>query len=438
VNILPADAGQEKGDSERQTGDCGAKGEGVESPSTPRLAFEEKTVGLTVFQALDKAIDAGGTSLAGKDIAGTGRPATALLDEMCSSGFLEKTAGRSPKYAVTAKGREAWEREVPEDRRRQVQELQRQQQRKTLVEFLAFVEKKEGKPLTRTELPRFPEPLRQQACDEKFVEPGTKAKSYLLLPAGVETLLAEQPVEEQLQRLRQLHRQVVTQWRTAQQRLAQELAGASGQALQAAGEQLAERGAAACRAFETALADLSGLAGVAEAARQVRAEVDAASQQARQAVEMETARLADLEARLRQEAGQQREQLGAFERLVEERLAEVARRLEAPRSAASNSPSPQPNGPPSAPAVWEAARAAHEKLRQETLPIGGIVKVPDLTEAVLRAVPGLLPASFHEMLRGWQQEDKLTLQLCNDPRLEPKAAEGIQSPRGLLFYVQMR
>jgi hypothetical protein len=86
------------------------------------------------------------------------------------------------------------------------------------------------------------------------------------------------------------------------------------------------------------------------------------------------------------------------------------------------------NGPPPADSVWPVARAAHEWLRQENLRIGGVVKVPELTDTVLRSAAGLTATAFHDMLRGWQQEGRLTLQLCNDPRLEPRASEGIQSP----------
>jgi DNA-binding MarR family transcriptional regulator len=395
-------------------------------------------MGLTVFQVLDKAIEAGGTNLAGKDIAGTAKAAASLLDEMSSSGLLDKSAGRSPKYTVTPKGREAWEREAPEDRRRQVERQEKERRRQAMADFLAAVEKKQGKALTRTELPRFPVSVRQEACDRKLVEPGAKENSYRLLPAGEEMLLAGRPVEEQLQTLRHLHQKLAAQWRAAQQRLGHDLQEAGSQALQSAGDQLAERGTAACRAFDAALAELGGLGVVAEAARQLRAEVESASQQAQQAVEAEKARLADLESRLKQEATQQRDELGSFERRVEERLAEVARSLEAAKQGGPEPLPAQRNGPPSDAAAWEAARAAHERLRQESLRIGGIVKVPDLSDAVTRAIPELTPAAFHDLLRKWQQDDKLTLQLCNDPRLEPRAAEGIQSPRGLLFYVQMR
>jgi hypothetical protein len=394
-------------------------------------------VGLTVFQALDRAIEAGGAALAGKVIVGTGKGATGLLDEMCSSGLLEKTAARTPKFTVTPGGWEAWEREAAEDRRRQIEQREQERQRQALAEFLTLVQKKQGKALTKTELPRFPAPVRQEACDRRLVVGGAKENTYLLLAAGEEVLLADQPVGGQLERLRQLHREMADRWRAVHRRVRQELDGSGGRALQTAVEQLAGRGTEAIRAFDSALAGLGGLAGLADAVHQVRAEVEAASRQAHQAVVAENERLVGVEARLRQEAGRQQEELETFERRTEARLADITRRLESAPGPSMTTPTPERNGP-SPDAVWEAVRAAHEKLRQENLRIGGIVKVPELTDTVLHSVGNLTPAAFHEMLKGWQQEGRLTLQLCNDPRLEPRASEGVQSLRGLLFYVHMR
>jgi hypothetical protein len=395
-------------------------------------------MGLTVFQVLDKAMEVGGTDLAGKDLVGSAKGANPVLAEMCISGLLEKTAAKSPKYTLTPKGREAWEQEASEDRRRQVKRHDQERRQQAVAQFLSVVEKKQGKALTRAELSRLPITIRQEACDHKLIEPGEKASSFRLLPAGEELLLAQRPIGDQLQRLRQQHQQMVAQWRAIQKTLGQELERAGSQKLETAGEYLAERGAAACQAFDATLADLGGLATVAEAARQLRAEVEEATRQARQVVEAEQTRLADLESRLRRESGQQREQLEAFERQLEMRLVDVARRLGEARPGVSDSRSPQPDGQPSEAALWEATRSAYERLRQETLRIGGIVKVPELTDAVMRVGNGLVPAAFHNLLQKWQQEDRLTLQLCNDPRLEPRSAEGISSPRGLLFYVQMR
>ena len=77
---------------------CGAA-PGIESaapvPLSTTADFRETTVGPTVFQALDRAIEAGGSNLAAKDIVGTGKGPSAVLDEMCSSGLLEKAAGRA-------------------------------------------------------------------------------------------------------------------------------------------------------------------------------------------------------------------------------------------------------------------------------------------------------------------------------------------------------
>jgi hypothetical protein len=93
---------------------------------------------------------------------------------------------------------------------------------------------------------------------------------------------------------------------------------------------------------------------------------------------------------------------------------------------------------PAAPEVFDAMKQAWNELHQETLRIGGIVKVPDLVDRIQAAVPGITAGQIHQQLLRWQKEDKLTVQTVNDPRLEPRRAEMIQSPRGLLGYVQLR
>jgi hypothetical protein len=382
-------------------------------------------MGLTVFEVLDEAIEAGGANLAGKDIAAKGKSAdSTLLNDMCSSGLLEKTT-KGSKYTVTIKGREAWEKEATEDRVRQIREEDQWRQRQALVQFLACVAKKQEKALTKTEAGHFPDSLRQQASDQKLVEPGTTKGSYRLLSVG-KNMLRTFPAEEQLKQLRQQHQQTVALWQARQQWLSQELAEMGSRGLQVAVDQVAVRSRTAFQTFEAILTELGGIHSLLIAGQQVRAEFQA-----------EKARIENLETRLRQEAQQHSEQLEALDRRVAERLDDLARRMEADRATVVEKPLPHEIGLAEA-TVWEFTRRAHEHLRQETIRIGGIVKVPELTDAVSRDVPGLTPAAFHDLLRKWQQEDKLTLQLCNDPRLEPRANAGIQSPRGLLFYVQMR
>jgi hypothetical protein len=84
--------------------------------------------------------------------------------------------------------------------------------------------------------------------------------------------------------------------------------------------------------------------------------------------------------------------------------------------------------------VWENTRRAYRELHRA----GHLVKIPELNDAVTRESPGLLRQHFYDLLNKWARDDRLVLQLCNDPRVEPRAHEGIESPRGLLFYVQLR
>jgi hypothetical protein len=396
----------------------------------------------TAFQALDKAIEAGGSNLGSKTLAGSGKAASEILNELCASGFLSKAGGKTAKYSVTPEGRAVWEKEAPPERLRQQQERDREQQKKSLVELISLVQQKQGKTFSKTETTRFSASLRQDACDRKLVELGAKANSYRLMPAGEELLQSDQPLDRQLQRLRQLQQQTVAQWRAAQQRLHQALESMGSpvsQSVQAAADELTGRANQVFQQFDHALVELGAFPVLLTAARQLRQEAEMACQEAVQRLESEKNRLAELEARLNQSAEQQREQLAEFERRLRERLDDLAARLAAGGKSDSE-PTKQPDGSvvPSDDAVWEATWRAGESLRQATLRIGGIIKIPELTDGVRKVFPDLGVAAFHDLLQRWQQEDRLTLQLCNDPRLEPRAAEGIPSSRGLLFYVQIR
>jgi DNA-binding PadR family transcriptional regulator len=207
-------------------------------------------VGLTLLQLLDRAIDAGGRNLTGKAVAGTGKEANPLLNEACSTGFLEKTGGKPPKYNLTPQGRATWEQQASPERRQQVRALEQERQRRNLVDFLEVVKKKPGKARTKTELACYPDTLRQDASERKLVEPGPKTNCYRLLPAGEELLQAEQPIEQHLERLRQSQKELAAQWRDAQQRVQHELQRLGGPAVQAAAADLANRGQQACVTFD--------------------------------------------------------------------------------------------------------------------------------------------------------------------------------------------
>ena len=44
---------------------------------------------------------------------------------------------------------------------------------------------------------------------------------------------------------------------------------------------------------------------------------------------------------------------------------------------------------------------------------------------------------YHAALLAWKDQDRLTLQVCSNRHAEARAAEGIEGPKGLLFYVAM-
>lgn len=124
---------------------------------------------------------------------------------------------------------------------------------------------------------------------------------------------------------------------------------------------------------------------------------------------------------------------------VLEMIAQTVKRIDAAKAngsaEATRPPSPTRETPEAD--TWKTTRTAFEELKRAAIRSGGLVKVPELTDAVRSSHPELTPARFHDLLLKWRGEDRLSLQVCSEKWLEPRGDEGIQSKHGLLFYVQM-
>jgi hypothetical protein len=95
------------------------------------------------------------------------------------------------------------------------------------------------------------------------------------------------------------------------------------------------------------------------------------------------------------------------------------------------------------PANWKAFREAYQAQHDATARYGGIVKVPELVDAMKAA--GLTPEEAKATLLQWQDRGLLTLQKLNMRFTEPRADEGIDVPSseggerlgGNLFYARL-
>jgi len=86
--------------------------------------------------------------------------------------------------------------------------------------------------------------------------------------------------------------------------------------------------------------------------------------------------------------------------------------------------------------VYDAAKAAYDRMEQEFGATSVVPKVSRLVDIVKEKMPGITTEQVHRLLEKWQDEDRLTLQLVNDPHHDPDAArDAIRSPRGLLGYI---
>lgn len=82
----------------------------------------------------------------------------------------------------------------------------------------------------------------------------------------------------------------------------------------------------------------------------------------------------------------------------------------------------------------DALAGAYRAIAEEpaNARLGGIVRVPELFDALRQSHPGLTREQFHAELARLQGEGLLTLQVVNDPHLEPRAAEMPRDAQGAL------
>jgi DNA-binding PadR family transcriptional regulator len=162
------------------------------------------------------------------------------------------------------------------------------------------------------------------------------------------------------------------------------------------------------------------------------------SQQAKlKAVEHELAAARE-EFALKLEAERQKlhsQELSILEKLesVEKQFAAASKPVAAQPAAASLFEA----APVAAKDPWQVTKAEYKTLHDKVKTLGLEVIIPELTDQVLGQLPSLSVKEFHALLRSWQVDRRLVLKICNDPYLEPRKNEGIETSEGLLFYVQL-
>jgi len=367
------------------------------------------------LQILDRAMRGGGENLT-KSVAGKGAEAAARLEALSAEGYFEK---KKTKYALTEKGRRACEKG------------QRLLRNEALVEFLAAVEKKQGKAFTAKELSKYPDDVRNEAVAKTLVEDNEKPNTFKLMSAGKATLLAREPLEKQVAALRELQQQASELWDAGLKRVEQELKGLDRDGTGGIAASLRERVRQARSEYESAIEELRVFDVLAGASQRLQEQITQASQEALREVQTREEQVRGIAAELRSQADTYRQQLDAHIAALKERLRQAAsERIEA-RADSSIPPTPSEEQ------LLEATGEAYDRLHKANLRLGGIVKIPELYDEIRQRVPGLDLTKFHDRLLKWRDEDRLVLQVCNNPDAEPRAKEGIETSKGLLFYVRM-
>jgi hypothetical protein len=399
-----------------------------------------------LLESLDRGIEQGGVAVAAKALAPGGKPGKALLEELKEKGYLKSEDGK--KFEVTEAGWEAWLAHARPERR---DRLRAAALGKLLEAVKASAGKKKLKP---KDLAACPERWRNEAFERKFLQE-VKPDVYQLLPAGEDFLESLLPVSEQLERrqaqyrteleaLQEESRKVserVTSLREKLlpecERLQRELGDAAAGLKQELMRAVEEQQHSAREATET----LRGAATLALLAQQIRARAEEVASAALEKVE---GRLRELREpmedaeRLKSDVAAMQSALSNHVLQTETELARLSREVASrPSESTETGNGTVPSGPSEA-AVLAALRKAHEEIDASNPALGGTVRIPDLYDRLQDE--GVIDdlETFHRLLMKWEGEDQLRLRVYDDPHGEPRRAEGIESGRGLLFYVRLK
>lgn len=346
----------------------------------------------------------------------SGKAAQQVLSPLLERGWIEK---RAKKYAVTDEGKACWERETTSEEKAQIFA-------DAIAAFVQIVEAKHGKKLTKADLSKQSPEVQQRATNEGHVLPGAKAGFFLLTSKGMQFLLSRLPADELLLRIQESLKEMSGLWSAANDRV-QEDYRKIGIQIEDYRVEAKERMAELRAGLSTEFQELGQLAGGSRLIEQTLQRV----------AEIGDSRLQKCKT-LHSKTEFAREELAEQRLEVDEKLEEMKKTLDARLGDAPVAPSV--NSASAIPAEEDISTAtmdAYHEIHRRNKRTGGIVNVPELYDEVRRTQPTLPRKRFDALLLKWQRTDEVVLQVCNDPHYEPRIEEGIDSPRGRLFYVQL-
>lgn len=360
--------------------------------------------------ALQRSLLAGGVQLTPAQVAGDlkGKEQKALIARLVEAGYVELTG---KKYDVTDAGRTAWHDGASPADRAAVED-------RPIVALLLVLEAKKGK-LGKGDLAKHEAALAKAIARGLIADRGKSG--YAVLLPGEALRLAQLPAEEQIAHARE-------RLAAVQDEIAAIVAKVT-RLLPAGFDPLDATKLLA--PLEAQLTEWAAFATVQTLGSKLREELtrDAAAQ---------SEAVADCKsavAQVRVELDSAQARLTALETTV----AGAVRKLEHMTPTAHTPTTPTPTHTPAvasatAPSeeLWSATQKAYELLTKE-----GSVKIPELYDMVKFGHSHLTLKQYQEALLAWKDQGRLSLQPCSNRAAEERAAEGIESQKGLLFYVAM-
>ncbi len=400
-----------------------------------------------ILEPLEKAIILGGTSLTKKAIGLSAKKAQLLFNELCQKQLLKESAKN--KYDVTSKGLEFWKKEVGHSRYEKIKE-------QVWEDFFQILKKKEGKKLNATESRNILPIWRKEAEETKLIKKKT-TNTFLLEPKGEKFLFERLPIDKQAvikqEKLEEEFDSIEKQQKTFFTQLNSLKKMATDNLPQSAeitklntevASHLEKQVQKFKETFVDTMKEIRSTALFSMISETLQKEVQEANLKAIEQAEEYYQRTAEKIEETKQEFTQscqaleenlsncketslskQNEILADIQSLQKKLKTENVQEQRNANHFDENS-------------LFELLKKSYQSYCKKNPAYAGSMPIPNLFDELIKESKNLSLKDFHKMLIKWKKEQKLSLRVCNSPRLEPRSKEGIKSEYGILFYVRVK
>jgi hypothetical protein len=280
---------------------------------------------LSEFDILDKLVRAG-KPLKATHLGGNSSDQKEFRAQMAESGLL-KLVGKS--FAITTEGMNVWRKSATPEQIEEASRREEEKRQQEIRDFLNLIRRKKGK-LTTKEMRTVSEEVLVGSINQDLVRREGLLGTFEILPKGEALLLADQPLDKQINILRESHENLMEKLKDTQKEIVEELESLEStdtHSLQPEIVHLGDKIQGMEATFDALLHELSGLNHLIAAGRKFKTTIIDQANELLREIRDTREKTSALAQKAQQALKEQQTKLEAFEKQISTQLTAFDRQL---------------------------------------------------------------------------------------------------------------